>query len=104
MFGRLQPVQNGEVGVTANVLISLIDRMRVVAPLSIRFLSFEAYAYHAHGRIALYEGTDESARRSVAQFEKCLEVNEAIGDAGGIATAKTYIAYETSKYESGNNN
>jgi hypothetical protein len=103
-FERLKPVQKREVGATANVLISLIDHMRVVAPLSKRFLSFEAYAYHAHGRIALDERTDESARsyRSVAHFEKCLEVNEAIGDAGGIATAKTYIAYATS-YKSGNN-
>jgi hypothetical protein len=32
MFDRLQPVQNGEAGITANVLLSLIDRMKVDAP------------------------------------------------------------------------
>jgi hypothetical protein len=105
MFGRLQPVQKIEAGVTANVLLSLIDRMREeVSPLSMRYSQFESYAYNVHGRIALNEGTEESARRAVAHFEKDLKVCEAIGDAEGIAAAKANIAYAKSKYEVGNNN
>jgi hypothetical protein len=104
IFRRLQPVQKRELGVTANVLLSLIDRMRANAsPLPMRYSHFEADAYNAHGRIALDEGTDESARRAVAHFEKQLEVSEAIGNAGRVATAKANIAYARSKYEGGNN-
>jgi hypothetical protein len=73
------------------------------SPLPMRYSHFEADAYNAHGRIALDEGTDESARRAVAHFEKQLEVSEAIGNAGRVATAKANIAYARSKYEGGNN-
>jgi hypothetical protein len=64
----------------------------------------EAFAFHVHGWIALAEGTEESARRAVTHFENQLEVNEAIGDAEGIATAKSNIAIAKSKYEDDNNN
>jgi hypothetical protein len=102
---RLQPVQKREAGVTANVLLSLIDRMRAnVSPLPKRYSEFEAYAYNVHGRIAIEEGTDESARRAVAHFENQLEVNESICDDQGIATAKINIAIAKSKNESGSNN
>jgi hypothetical protein len=104
MFERLQPVQKREVGVTANVLLSLIDRMKGDAPLTRRYSQFEADAYSTHGLIAIFEGTDESARRAVAHFEKSLQVLEAIGAAGKIATAKTNIAIAKSKYEGDNNN
>jgi hypothetical protein len=104
MIERLQPVQMREAGVTANVLLSLIDRMRVVAPLTMRYSQMEAFAYNAHGRIALDEGTEESARRAMVHFEKYLKVCEAIGDAGRIATAKNNLALAKSKYEGGNNN
>jgi hypothetical protein len=40
----------------------------------------------------LQKRTEESARRVVAYFENQLEVNKAIGDADGIATAKSNIA------------
>jgi hypothetical protein len=100
MFERLQPVQKREAGITANVLLSLIDRMRVVAPLSERYSTFKAHAYNTHGLIALDEGTEESARRAVAHFENQLEVFEAIGDAEGVATAKINIALAD---DSGNN-
>jgi hypothetical protein len=104
MLERLQPMQKREAGVTANVLLSLIDRLRTeVSPLPMRYSLFEAFAYNVHGRIAFDEGTDESARRAVAQFERSLQVCEAIGDADGIATAKGNIAYAKSKYEGGNN-
>ena len=63
----------------------------------------EAYVYNVQGQIALDEGTEESARRAVAHFENQLEVNEAIGDAEGIAIAKRNIAVAKSKYEGGNN-
>jgi hypothetical protein len=83
MFERLQPVHKREAGVTANVLLSLIDRIKGdVSSLSRRYSKFQADAYNIHGRIALDEGTVESARRAVAHFEHQLEVNEAIGDAG----------------------
>ena len=105
MFDRLQPVQKREVGDKANVLLSLIDRMKGDAsPLPRRYSQMESYAYYAHGRIALDEGTGESARRAVVHFEKDLKVCEAIGDADGIAAAKQNIAYAKSMYEGGNNN
>ena len=105
MLWRLQPRQKSEAGVTANVLLSLIDRMRVDAPpLPRRYSEIEANAHNTHGRIALNEGLEESARRAVTHLEKQLKVNEAIGDAEGIANAKANIAYAKSTYESGNNN
>jgi hypothetical protein len=104
MFERLQPVQKTEAGVTANVLLSLIDRMRAVAPLTYRYSQMEADAYHVHGRIALSEGTEESARRAVAHFEKQLEVSEAIVDVEGIATAQASLAIAKSNYEGDRNN
>jgi hypothetical protein len=64
----------------------------------------EADAYNTHGCIALYEGTEESARRAVVHFEQYLRVNEGIGDAKGIAVAKRNIAVAKSKYKGGNNN
>ena len=106
MFERLQPRQKREYGVTANVLLSLIDRMKgdTLSPLPRRYSWVEADAYHTHGRIALSEGTQESARRAVDHFEKYLKVNEANGFAGGVSTAKSNIALAKSKYEGGNNN
>ena len=104
MFERLQPRQKKEFGVTANVLLSLIGRMKNDAPLPRRYSQMEAYAYNTHGRIALDEGTEESARRAVVHFENQLKVNESIGNAEGVATAKANIAYTKSKYEGGNNN
>jgi hypothetical protein len=104
MFERLQPQQKREAGVTANVLLSLIDRIKAeVSPLPMRYSRFESYAYNTHGRIAFDEGTEESARRAVAHFEKYLNVNEAIGFARGIAHAKANIATAKSKYEGDNN-
>jgi hypothetical protein len=105
MLKRLQPVQKREAEDTANLLLSFIDRMKTeVSPLTRRYSHFEADVYNALGGIVLDEGTDESARRAVAHFENALEVNEAIGNAEGIATAKRNIAYAKSKYEGGNNN
>jgi hypothetical protein len=105
MFGRLQPRQKIEAGVTANVLLSLIDRMKADAPpLHMRYSQFEADAYNVHGRIALREGTEESAGRAMVHFEKTLEVYKAIGDDEGIAMSKNNIAVAKSKYEDGNNN
>ena len=103
MFYRLDSLRKREYGVTANVMLSMIDRMRTVAPLTIRYSLFEAEAYHTHGCIALNEGTDESARRAVAHFENQLEVFEAIGDAEDIAIAKRNNALAKSKYDDDNN-
>jgi hypothetical protein len=104
IFRRLQPVQKSELGVTANVLLSLIDRMKGDASLlPRRYSQMEADAYNVHGQIALEEGTEESARRAVAHFNKDLKVNEAIGNAVRIATAKSNIALAKSEYEGGNN-
>ena len=103
MFGMLTPVQMIELGVTANVILSLIDRMKGdVSSLPIRYSQMKAEAYNTHGRIALDEGTEESARRAVVHFGNELQVNEAIGFIDGIAHAKLNIAYAKSKYE-GNN-
>jgi hypothetical protein len=105
MCERLQPVQKIEAGVTANVMLSLIDRMKGDASLlPRRYSQMEADAYNTHGCIALDEGTEESARRAVAHFEKSLQVFEAIGHDEGIANAKGNIAIAKSKYEGGNNN
>jgi hypothetical protein len=103
MFKRLQPRQKMEAGVTANVLLSLIDRMKGdVSSLPMRYSLMEAYAHGVHGRIALDEETDESARRAEAHLEKQLELYEAIGDDEGVATAKANIALARSMYENGN--
>ena len=103
MLGRLQPVQKREVGVTADVILSLIERMNGGAsPLSMRYSQVKASAHGVHGRIALNEGTEESARRAVVHFKKAMKVCEAIGDDESIATAKANIAIARSKYESGN--
>jgi hypothetical protein len=104
MFGRLQPRQKREYGATANVLLSLIDRMKGDAPLPRRYSQMEADAHAILGRIVLSEGTEESAKRAVVHFEKDLKVCEAIGDAEGIAAAKGNIAIAKFIYEGGNNN
>jgi hypothetical protein len=102
---ELQPVQKRELGVTATVLLSLIDRMKGDAsPLPRRYSQMEAFAYNTHGCIALIEGSEESARRAVVHFEKYLKVCEAISNDEGVATAKTNIAIAKSKYEGDNNN
>jgi hypothetical protein len=104
MLKRLQPVQKKEAEDTANLLLSFIDRMKTeVSSLPMRYSQFEADAYNALGGIALKEGTEESARRAVAHFEKALEINKAIGNDKGIANAKRNIPYAKSKYESVNN-
>ena len=103
MFDRLQPRQKREAGITANVLLSLIDRMKNESPLTRRYSLFEASAHGFHGQIALDEGTEESAKRDVVHFENALEVYEAIGDDEGIAMAQANIAIAKSKYEGGNN-
>jgi hypothetical protein len=105
MFERLQPRQIREAGVTANVQLSLIDRMNGdESPPSERYSQMEAYAYHTHGRIAIDEGTEESAKRAVSYFEKSLRVCEASGCVAGIVTAKSNIAVAKSMYEGGKNN
>jgi hypothetical protein len=106
MFERLQPRQKREYGVTANVLLSLIDRIKgdTSLPLPERYSIREANAHNVHGRIALDEGSEESARRAVIHLENQLKVNESIGDDEGAANAKANIAYAKSKYESHNNN
>jgi hypothetical protein len=104
MFKRLHPVQKREAGVTANVLLSMIDRMKAdaLSPLQRGYSEKEADAYNVHGRIALDEGTDESARRAVAHLETSLQVFKAIGDNDGVATAKANIALAKSMYENCN--
>ena len=102
MFGRLQPVQKREAGVTADILLSLIDRMKNDASLPRLYSSFAARAHNAHGQIAFEEGTDESAKRAVVHFEKDLKVCEANGDTDGIAMAKRNIAIAKSIYEDDN--
>jgi hypothetical protein len=104
MIDRLQPVQKIEAGVTANVMLSLIDRLKgEVSPLPRRKLWFESYAYNAQGLIALEEGTEESARRAEAYFKKDLKVSKAIGNDDGIANAKRNIVVAMSKYKGGGN-
>jgi hypothetical protein len=105
ILNRLQPVQKREARVTANVILSLIDRMKTeVSLLLLRYSQMETYAYNAHGRIAIDEGTEESARRAVVHFEKYLKVCKAIGHDEGIANAKRNIAVARSMYDDGNNN
>ena len=105
IFNRLRSVQTREAGVTADVLLSLLERMKSeVSPLPRRYSDFQAFAYNVHGIIAWDEGTKESARRAVTHFENQLEVNESIGFADGIATAKANIAAAKSKFKGGRNN
>ena len=100
VFKKLQPVQKEEAGVTADVMLSLIDQMRVdEPPQTYRYSQMKAHAYHVHGRIALDEGTEESQRRAREYFERMLEVCEKNGHDEGIATAKVHMAFAKSKYE-----
>ena len=103
MFDRLQPVQKKEAGVTANVLLLLITRIKNDAPpLQTRYYQFEANAYSLHGDIALDEGTVESAKRAVTHLEKQLQVYESIGDVENAANARYNIAQAKSKCGGGN--
>jgi hypothetical protein len=104
MLERLTVEQKREFGVTANVLLSLIDRMKGDASLSRRYFQMKADAYNAQGRIALDEESEESARRAVVHLKKAVEVFKAIGDADGAAIAKANIAHAKSLYEGGRNN
>jgi hypothetical protein len=62
MLDTLQSMQKREAGVTATVLLSLIDRIKSESPpLHMRYSRFQAFAYSTHGNIALNEGTEESA-------------------------------------------
>jgi hypothetical protein len=96
MFERLtltaEQKRKREVGVTANEILSLIYQMK-------GGLSLQPMRY-----IAINEGTEESARRAVAYFEKCLAVNKKIGNGQGVATTKSNIADAISMYEGGNDN
>jgi tetratricopeptide (TPR) repeat protein len=104
MLKRLQPVQKKEVEDAANLLLSLIDRMKNDASLlPMRYSQMEANAYNALGVIAINEGSEESARRALAHIEKALEINKAIGCARGIAIAKANIAIARLMYDSVNN-
>ena len=103
MFDRLQPRQMREFGVTADVLLSLIDRMKGdTLSLPIRYSQMEAKAHNVHGCIALKEGTDESARRAVVHFVNELEASKVVGNAGNVAAAKSNIANAKALYEGGN--
>jgi hypothetical protein len=93
MLDRCHPCKRRETGVTADIFLSLIDRMKTeVSPLTMRYSQFQAFAYNVHGRILSTEGTEESARRAVVHFERVLVVCAAIGDDQGIASAKSNIA------------
>ena len=64
---------------TANVILSLIDRMKgEVSPLPRRYSEFQAYRSQRSGHIALGERTEESARRAVVHFLNQLKASEAI--------------------------
>jgi hypothetical protein len=99
MFYMLQPVQKREAGVTANVILSLIDRMKGDASLSERDSRLEVNVYSILGRITFDEGrTEEGARRAVAYYEKALKLSESIGDVQSIATTKSNIIVAKSKF------
>jgi hypothetical protein len=104
MFDRLKPVQKREAGVTANVVLSMIDRMKgEVSPLTMRYLCFKVGVYHLLGRIALSEKTKESARRAEAHFDNQLKASIELGYADDIALARRNIACAKFNYEGGNN-
>lgn len=95
-------VQKREAEDTANVLLSLIERLKteVSPPLPMKYSRFQALAHNVLGRISLNECTEESARRAVAHFEDELQVYRAIiGDDEGVASAMSNIAAAKSMYE-----
>ena len=104
MFDRLQPVQKREMGVTANVILSLIDRMtRDAPPLPRRYAECEANTHTTIGRIVLNENTEESARRAAVHFQTSLELYQVIGDVEGIVNAKRNIAHAKFRFEGDRN-
>ena len=103
MTMRKIPANRRKAGVTANVMIALIDRMKNDAPTLLRRYSrFKSNAYNALGIIGIEEGTEESARRAVVHFEKSLKVNESICDVDGIAAVLFHIADAKSRFDGGN--
>jgi hypothetical protein len=103
MLERLTPVQKKEFDVIANVMLSLIDRLKGEAtPLSKYYSEAEAYVYNTLGQIAFYEGTEESVKRAVGYFEKKLKVSESIGHAENILIAKRNIALAKSNCQGAN--
>jgi hypothetical protein len=106
MIEVLQPEQKNEAKITTNELLSLLEQIkRELSPMPpLLYTQMETHAYNSHGRIALNEGTDESARRAVAHWQTSLELNDSIGNIEGIAAVKVQIAEAKSNYESGNNN
>ena len=100
MFVRFTPVQMKEFDVIANVMLSLIDRLKGEAtPLSKYYSEAEAYVYNTLGQIAIEEGTEESVKRAVGYFARKLKVSESIGHAENILIAKRHIALAKSKFK-----
>ena len=64
-----------------------------------RILQMEAIVYNALGRIALEEGTKESAKAAVEYFEKLRDISKAIGFVEGVALAEANIAMAMAEYE-----
>jgi hypothetical protein len=94
--------QTREAEVTANVLLSLIERMKSDAPLLKHCAQSEANTYAILGSIALNKGTKESVVVGVAYIEKTLAVLEAINDAEGASDAIKGLALVKSMFEGGN--
>jgi hypothetical protein len=100
-YDRLSPVQQKVAGVTANIIISLIDRLKGknASPLPPRCSQIEANTNKALAFIALKEETEESAKRAVAHLQKALDLYEAIGSTSSAAIIKSNLVLARSMYE-----
>jgi hypothetical protein len=94
--------QTREAEVTANVILSLIERMKSDAPLPKHCAQSEANAYAVLSSIALTKGTKESVVVGVAYIDKARAVLEAINDAEGASDAIKGLALVKSMFEGDN--
>mmetsp|Transcript_35790 Transcript_35790/g.86395 ORF Transcript_35790/g.86395 Transcript_35790/m.86395 type:complete len:505 (-) Transcript_35790:294-1808(-) len=80
-------------------ILSIIEEMKAEAPsLPRKIQLIEANNYINIGRILVFEGTKESAKAAVVNFEKCRDIYKAVGLTDGVLYAEAEIAEVKSKY------
>jgi hypothetical protein len=84
--------------VAEGILILIQETKKDTPVLPKLYTLLEALTYNHLGAIALKEGTEESAKKALVQFEKCLELSTASNFAAGIANAEYNIAFAKSNY------
>jgi hypothetical protein len=90
--------QQKEVEVIAKLLLTMINRLKIVDESLDYLKKIEINAYNALGSAVLLKDTEESSNEALAHYEKCVILSEAIEDDECIAKAKYNIAIVKSAY------